>query len=123
MYRVRALKAKNTTAYGDLIEANEFTQRFDFLNLLPVDTMERAVLAVNQNRVRLLVQEDRENADHLVKAQFVIFKEYQMNDIWYYRWPKCTFILVIETLKVDYFTRRIFTEHRLLVFATAIAFG
>ena len=69
MYRVRALKAKNTTAYGDLIEANEFTQRFDFLNLLPVDTMERAVLAVNQNRVRLLVQEDRENADHLVKAQ------------------------------------------------------
>ena len=71
-------------------------------DLVPVDAGERAVLAVNHDHVRILVEEYRVDADHLVEAQLGLVHVDEVDDVGHDVGLPRREVLVVEAVEVEY---------------------
>ena len=88
--------------HRQLLDLHDATQRADAVQLIPVLALEVAVLAVDHDGVRPLVEIGREYADHLVELDACRVQEDEVNDVGHDERSAGLGAVVVEALEVEY---------------------
>ena len=94
--------AKDAALVGYLVELDDLAYALHTVHLVPILAVHGAVLAVDHDHVRLVVQVDRVQTDHVVEAQLCARQVDQVHDVGHNVGLVVGGVIVVELLEVEY---------------------